>query len=309
MEPESNNNSGPYLSIIISAYKNRGFLKEAIISCINQNVDKKFYEIIIVKNFEDKDIDKLIKDNKIISIFSNDSSLSGKIISGLKISKGEIISFLDDDDKFTEDKIKTIIDNFSANKDLVYFHNSVKAINFNGEEIGYYNYNPDFNMSSISIKKNIIDIKKLGNVYKSIDTFMYMEALESGKKITISDNKLTYYRVITNSVTHNFTDMNSFIEFNIKSLKLILESYNTMYKLFNSKYVKKLLLHKIAFVKIRLKIYGNISAGIKSYIILIFTPSYEKKSYEIKTAIASIISKKRALKIFYKNEIEKNSEI
>jgi glycosyltransferase involved in cell wall biosynthesis len=48
------------ISVIISAYNRKEFLKNAIRSVYNQLLDKGLYEVVVVKNFEDKDIDDYI---------------------------------------------------------------------------------------------------------------------------------------------------------------------------------------------------------------------------------------------------------
>jgi glycosyltransferase involved in cell wall biosynthesis len=48
------------ISVIISAYNRKEFLKNAIRSVYTQLLDKGLYEVVIVKNFEDKDIDDYI---------------------------------------------------------------------------------------------------------------------------------------------------------------------------------------------------------------------------------------------------------
>ena len=48
-----NDNELPYISVIITAYNRKDFLFNAIKSVVNQTLDKKYYEIIVIKNFED----------------------------------------------------------------------------------------------------------------------------------------------------------------------------------------------------------------------------------------------------------------
>ena len=50
------------ISVIIVAYNRKMYVKQAVESALNQTYDKNKYEIIVVKNFNDEDID----DNVII---------------------------------------------------------------------------------------------------------------------------------------------------------------------------------------------------------------------------------------------------
>ena len=43
-----NDNKLPYISVIITAYNRKEFLLNAIKSALNQTLDKKYYEIIVI---------------------------------------------------------------------------------------------------------------------------------------------------------------------------------------------------------------------------------------------------------------------
>jgi Glycosyl transferase family 2. len=42
----------PFISVIITAFNRDTFLKDAIESALKQTLDKKVYEVIVVKNFD-----------------------------------------------------------------------------------------------------------------------------------------------------------------------------------------------------------------------------------------------------------------
>ena len=95
------NNNLPYISVIITAYNIKEFLLNAIKSVLKQTLEKKYYEIIVIKNFLDKDIDDLIDEKKIKHILM-EGTLGEFLYKGISEANGEIISFLDDDDLFLE---------------------------------------------------------------------------------------------------------------------------------------------------------------------------------------------------------------
>ncbi|EQD28177.1 cell wall biosynthesis glycosyltransferase, partial [mine drainage metagenome] len=45
------------ISVIITAYQRKNYLLDALNSAVNQTLDRKYYEIIVVKNFSDSEID------------------------------------------------------------------------------------------------------------------------------------------------------------------------------------------------------------------------------------------------------------
>ncbi len=55
-----NDSKLPYISVIITAYNRKEFLLNAIKSAVNQTVNKRHYEIIVIKNFKEKTVDEFI---------------------------------------------------------------------------------------------------------------------------------------------------------------------------------------------------------------------------------------------------------
>ncbi len=298
-----------YISVIISDYNRKLYILNALKSVIHQSLSRENYEIILIKNFADSNIDDFASQNKVKSLISQDISLSGKIREALSYATGNVICFLDDDDKFYENKLEYVYNKFKTTKNLVYLHNNFSSIDDNNQPIKYKNINPDFNISSISIRKDIINVDTLTMVSKSIDTLMYMYARESGMKIEIDDTVLTYYRVTENSVTHSFNSIESFREFSINSLSKILQSYVTMKSIFTSGRALKIINHRESFTRIRINLFGGPKPFIKDYIKILFTGSMEPRSYEFKVMISSIFFKNLAMKKLYNNEMEKNKQL
>ena len=90
------------ISVIIVAYNRKMYVKQAVESVLNQTYDKNKYEIIVVKNFHDEDIDKFLIANKVNNIFSLNDEYGKQLSIGISNSNGDIICFLDDDDLFDE---------------------------------------------------------------------------------------------------------------------------------------------------------------------------------------------------------------
>lgn len=124
-----------YISVIVTAYNRKEFLLDALKSAVNQTLDRKYYEIIVVKNFKDEGMDEYITQQSMKNIYTEDTSLSGKIVLGLKTSSGNIVSFLDDDDIFLQTKLEHVRKAFLGSPDLIYYHNNFKIIS-NTLEVG-----------------------------------------------------------------------------------------------------------------------------------------------------------------------------
>ena len=246
-----------YISVIITAYNRKEFLLNAIKSVLNQTLDKKYYEIIVIKNFEDKNIDNFISGNNIKQILM-DGTLGRFLDKGISEAKGEIISFLDDDDLFCENKLNIVYEEFKKDRNIVYYHNQYIPINRHGKTINASSINTslDFNMSSISIKKSIVKINKPDKINGSPDTLLCLYALESKKRMIKGKERLTYYMLhnsTSNTVSNNFEGHKKFI-FTVSDL--FLNNYIFFKNLFHSKKTINFLNSRITGMQIDKYIFG-----------------------------------------------------
>jgi glycosyltransferase involved in cell wall biosynthesis len=123
-----------YISVIITAYNRREFLLNAIKSALNQTLSKDRYEIIVIKNFNDDKIDDCINKNNIKNILI-DGTLGEFLYKAINESHGNILSFLDDNDLFLNNKLEYVYNLFKNDNNLVYYHNLPKFIDESGNTI------------------------------------------------------------------------------------------------------------------------------------------------------------------------------
>ena len=335
----------PYISVVITAHNRKEFLKEAINSAINQTLDKDFYEIIVVKNFDDQEVDNLIGKNKIINLKSREDSLIGEDLAlAIERTRGEVISFLDDDDLFVPEKLEIVYNFFKKYKDLAYLHNNdyfidgkgnpakfwVKDIDkdiiydhfkdlnelFNLQEYGLY-----FNMSSINIRKNKIlpYLEYLKKINSNQDDFMFfISTLEDPRLIILSKEKLTKYRIHQSTSVLLNEDINKFLNDSIKFKENSLYSYTVMMNLVEKNKIYRLFFkYKIILNKIELHLlkYTN---EVKLdefifylYIILKIKDLHSKKDYlyYIALFIFSKISFTREIEFYTRRLFEYNQKL
>ncbi|MEM4057048.1 MAG: glycosyltransferase family 2 protein [Thermoplasmatales archaeon] len=224
----------PYISVIITAHNREKYLKEAIESVLNQTLNRSLYEIIVVKNFENQEIDELIRKNEIINLKSESNSLIGEDLAlGIEKAKGEIICFLEDDDLFYPNKLEYVYNLFNNDKNLGYYKNNYFPINEQGEPTKFINKNKDFNPSSISIRKDIINIYYLRKVVILSDSFVYCSALESNYKILVNRLVFTKYRIhnsLTITLNLNFNDFLNKIKDNNGKYLETLHTFSEFFK-------------------------------------------------------------------------------
>ncbi|MFP3287918.1 MAG: glycosyltransferase family A protein, partial [Acidilobus sp.] len=158
----------PYISVIVTAYNRRRYLPFALRSLEAQTLPRDKFEVIVVKNFDDKDSDDIISRNGWKEVY-NDESYQGKFyLAGLEEVSGEVVTFLDDDDVYVPERLEKVYKAFTSYDRLVYFHNSWAVIDENGNLLE----RPPLSLP-ISISKNlvggspiVIDVDKLRGLAK-----------------------------------------------------------------------------------------------------------------------------------------------
>ncbi len=275
-----------FISVIIPVYKRKEFYKEAIESALNQTLDKKYYEIIVVHYV---DIDRDYENVRYIKC--GDLNLGAQLAIGIENAKGNIISFLEDDDKFLPEKLQFVYDIFK-DENVVFLHNDYISNNEN-----FRNKNPDFNLSCISVKKDIIN-KNLNKISMLADTFMYCSALESTKKLVISNKKLTFYRVHEDNMS-----ISKSLENKINLFLSYSNQYQKFFEFFKEKKVQRLLKIRITNFNIYLTLYGIDKEPV--YLLTYLFSNYLSHWTRIKSAIAYILYKHNILKGFIPKSIKK----
>ncbi len=188
----------PYISVVITAYDRKEFIQEAVQSIIDQKLEREKFEIIVVKNFIDDRIDEFLSRSSVVNVYSDEKPLGAKLAYGIEKAKGEVISFLEDDDLFLPFKLGEVYEIFQDNKDIVYFKNEIIRLKnvkdasvrlkeivdipldrqiFQGKELDSVakisfmirKFNGDFNLSSMSIRKEyylscIVNLNKVVNL-------------------------------------------------------------------------------------------------------------------------------------------------
>ncbi|WMT50635.1 MAG: glycosyltransferase family 2 protein [Ferroplasma sp.] len=248
-------NESRFISVIITIYKRLEFYNDAIQSVIDQSLAKDEYEIIVVHYI---DIEQ--KFNNIKYIKCGDVTIGEQLSIGVGNSKGNIIVFLDDDDVFTQSKLQAVYNAFSDKK-LVYLHNNHKNIDQFDKIINYNKYgSPCFNMSSISVRKDILNLIHLKQLEILQDTFMYFSAIEFKGKIKISNQVLTLYRIHDKNVSIS-KDLVESIHINI--------SFRNQYIKFLNQFKTKKVINKI---KTEITFWN---------IVLFINDSFEKSNIDI----------------------------
>ncbi|MGC8544235.1 MAG: glycosyltransferase family 2 protein, partial [Vulcanisaeta sp.] len=110
----------PYISVIITEYRPRGFLKYAVRSVLNQSLSKDLFEIVLVKLRKDEFVDRLIEESGGKVLYLAEAPIGYYLYRGIQESNGDVLVFLDDD-AFAARKLNYIYDLFSQKSNLGYY--------------------------------------------------------------------------------------------------------------------------------------------------------------------------------------------
>lgn len=235
------------ISVVIIAYNRQQFLTQAIESALKQTLKRSLYEIIVVKNFSDVNDEERYSELGVRFFTLPDGPVSKYIIKGIEVAKGEVISFLDDDDLFDAEKLQYVQTLFDNHPNLVYLHNGreyfprrnrglnilpkgyIKAplsfrIDDRGDSLSKYlriifKQNLAINLSSVSVRSYILrkQIYALISMVGATDYFIFFLCLQlQGKEVMFVPTVLTKYR-LSESATHFFQEY----DLSVKALSLL----------------------------------------------------------------------------------------
>jgi len=162
----------PTVSVIIPAYNVERFIVQAIDSVLNQTISE--LEIIVVNDGSEDGTNKAVEqfdDVRIRMIFKENGGCASARNAGVKIARGNFISFLDGDDYWLPDKLERELAWFESHPHADLVFSLSLAVNEEGDNLGILKTgkhrsfsfedllieNPVGNGSSVLIKKEALD--------------------------------------------------------------------------------------------------------------------------------------------------------
>lgn len=256
---------GPFVSVIVVAYTRTSFLKQAVESILNQQSVKGEVEVVVSKSFQDPHLDKWFEDAGVRVLTNSDSRAGKRLAEAVEVVRGEVVSFLDDDDLFSPDKIRSVRELFQKDPRLGYYHNGVLVVDDSNRPItpppilgrrlrAIARHSPvklsrgnlgsalrllppidvDFNVSSISIRREILKqrLTELREIPLSCDSFCFYSTLLTDYNLLIDDAKLTRYRVHSSNLGTVRTTPQRDSDRNSDQISArLLQSYELIYKM------------------------------------------------------------------------------
>ena len=246
----------PLISIVVTYYKKKRFIKKTLNSILKQSYNK--YEIIFVYDDDDKKdlqyLKDLLKPFKIIKLIINNKNLGVAQSRNLAIKycKGHYIAFIDSDDLWKKNKLSDQY-NFMKNKPSLFSFTSYDIIDENGRIIKkrkvYLDaeYNRLSKSNSIGLSTVMIDKKLFPKIIfphlKTHEDFgLWLKLIRLDIKLNHFDKTLSFWRKTNNSLSSNilYKLRDAFKLFYIYENKNLINSIFSVLILSYNKIVKEL---------------------------------------------------------------------
>jgi Glycosyl transferase family 2 len=127
-------NSQIPLTVVIPAYRRERYLEEAVQSVLDNDLARSAYEIVLVADGVTPHLVRKLEDLGVRVITGDAPSVGDMLATGVAAARGEVVAFLDDDDRFHPGKLRTVMEAFADPK-LVFYHHAYRRISADGEPI------------------------------------------------------------------------------------------------------------------------------------------------------------------------------
>jgi len=215
----------PYISVIITAHDRRQFLRGAVESVLTQTLPPDQFEILVVKFVRDPELDLWLDGQQPRVRTLTDESLprlGQKLARGVALARGEVLCFLEDDDRYLPDKLATVAERFRRDPSLVYYRHRNRCIDSFGRPlVGPYarvtdreltiaptgrddlrvvdfmrHYGAEGN-SSIALRRRLLlpQLHVLEQFTTSTDWIFFVSALASHGTLVVGRETLSEYRL------------------------------------------------------------------------------------------------------------------
>lgn len=154
-------------------------------------------EVIVVKGFSDPALDSWLDERQVRHFLNLEGPTGPKHLLGARKATGDVLCWLDDDDRFYPEKIRTVQSIFSEEPTLAILHHGHFRVDMEGHPLAKGPDIPDFSCSCLSIRRE--DALALGDSWLHVngacDTLQYYGTLARGRPARHqNDLCLTEYR-------------------------------------------------------------------------------------------------------------------
>jgi glycosyltransferase involved in cell wall biosynthesis len=214
----------PRVTVLIAAYSRQEFLLRAVRSVLASTLPRAEYEVVVVKNFRNPEIDAFLEANGVRTLEEGPAPVGAWMARALAVARGGIVSLLNDDDAFVPEKLSAVVERFDADPRLLYYHDHRILVDEEGRRLPtaarferlqpapfviatdadrrsrvgrVHRYRGLFHDSCISVRREVLErhVDRLAEVEVSEDAFTYYCALASPGTLYFDARALTRFRV------------------------------------------------------------------------------------------------------------------
>ena len=121
----------PEITVAVTAHDRKEFVLAALRSAVDQTLPRERYEVVLVKNFSDEEIDEYASSNDIRLVSCAEPAIGEMAWAAIASASGEVISFLDDDDLFARGKLEAV-SRAMSDRSVGYYHNNAEVLDGGG---------------------------------------------------------------------------------------------------------------------------------------------------------------------------------
>jgi hypothetical protein len=223
--PGATASTAPFFTVVVTAYRRRTYLREAVQSVVDQSISPEKVEIVVVKDFADPALDGWLESfSGRVRVVTEDLPLIGAmLVRGAELAHGEVVCFLEDDDRFLPGKLDGLAALFRSSSDLVFVRNAYQGIDASGAPLPswerfrpqpphsvdwsgrgdrpdlpwLYRYGGYINLSTMSIRADLLrrSAAWIRDLPASSDVVLFLWALGSAGTVRIERERWNDYRV------------------------------------------------------------------------------------------------------------------
>jgi glycosyltransferase involved in cell wall biosynthesis len=214
----------PRVTVLVAAYDRREFLLRAVRSVLASSAPREAYEIVVVKNFRNPEIDGFLAQQGAQVLQEGAVPVGAYMARALSVARGGVVCLLNDDDEFLPTKIAAVLERFDADPNLVYYHDRRILVDEDGRPLPtasrfervqgapfelrtdadrrsrvgrVHRFRGLFHDSCISVRRDVLDrhADRLAEVGVSEDAFTYYSALAAPGTLYFDNRAFTRFRV------------------------------------------------------------------------------------------------------------------
>lgn len=217
----------PTISVFVTAHDRRNYLRGAVENLLGQTLPRARFEILVVKNYADPEIDSFLEAQGIEHWVTSAGPLAEKLLEALTRSQGRVLTFLEDDDRYLPERLATIEAAFESDPSLGFYRNGFEVIDEAGQpyvgrlpdavrasyestrdlvvrdaekDRDYPNLLgalPDFNTSTMALRRDLLEsvVPYFHRIAVGVDRFLFHTAVLTPCTIRLDRRRWTLYRI------------------------------------------------------------------------------------------------------------------